>query len=229
MAKNNFKKKFMHPTRRKLADMVHTGEYETDTRISMSDIKEQSVDREIGEIWEDEDGFIWEQKKFGKVKKSKLTDVMSQVRQYLDVSRECKKEDCDKTKYGPTDKKLISKTGYCSKCLATLEHPIRVDGLWKEYEQFRIYTNMMAYGTEVLEQMNNALDEITNVHQFINDTGEVEEWKSNKSVQELKEELENDIKRGKEELTEVIENRNKVYELLKDKNYTLVNELIQRR
>jgi len=229
MTKKEFKKSFMHPTRRKLADMVHTGEYDSDTKVSMTDVKQEEVDREVGEIWEDEDGFIWEQKKFGKVKKSKLTDTMSQVRQFLETEKECKNKECEKVKYGPTDKKLISKAGYCSQCLAKLEHPIRVDGLWEEYETFRICTNMMAYGTEVLEQMNEALREITNVHEFINDKGEIEEWKSSKSVQELEEELKEDIESGKKELTEVIEKRNEAYEKLKDKDYQIVNELLKQR
>lgn len=219
----------MHPTRRKLADMVHTGEYETNTKLSMSDIKKSDKHREIGEVWEDEDGFIWEQKKFGKIKKSKMTDTMSEARKYLQKQKECKNEDCDKKKYGYTDKKLINKTGYCSKCLAIKETPIRQDGLYEEYSKYRIYTNMAAEGTEILEQMNRALDEVTNVHQFINDEGEIEEWESNKSVQELKEELKEDIEKGRKELTEVIEKRNEAYDKLKDKDYELVNQLSRKR
>lgn len=227
--KKEFDKKFMHPTRRKLADMVHTGEYEKETKLSMTDVKKSDKKRKVGEIWEDEDGFLWEQKKFGKVKKSKLTDTMSQVRQYLQKQRECKNEDCEKNKYGYTDKKLINKTGYCSKCLAEKEDVIRRDGLYDEYVRYRTYTNMAAHGTEILEQMNQAMDEVTNVHQFINDKGEVEEWESSESVQELKDQLEEDIEKGKKELTEVLEKRNKAYNKLKDKKYDLVKELSLQR
>lgn len=219
----------MHPTRRKLADMVHTGEYETNTKLSMSDIKKSDKHREIGEVWEDEDGFIWEQKKFGKIKKSKMSDSMAQARQYLQKKKECNNEDCEKKKYGYTDKKLITRTGYCSKCLAEKESPIRQDGLYDEYVRYRTYTNMAAHGTEILEQMNKAMDEVTNVHEFINDDGEVEEWESSKSVQELKEELKNDIEKGKKELTEVIEKRNKAYKKLEGKGYELVKELSRKR
>ena len=82
MAKE-FNKKFMHPTRRKLVDMVMSGgEYKKDTFVSFSETKE-NIKRNIGDTWEDSEGNLWEQKEFGKVKKSKLTDTMAEVRQYL--------------------------------------------------------------------------------------------------------------------------------------------------
>ena len=56
----------MHPTRRKLVDMVHTGEYDKNTQIGWSKKKEHKV----GDIWEDDhyryekkDGYILKQGK----------------------------------------------------------------------------------------------------------------------------------------------------------------------
>ena len=67
-----FQKKYMHPTRRKLANMVLTGgEYEKNTQISFTDAEksaEKNRKKEIGEKWTDSDGKIWEQKEFGKVR-----------------------------------------------------------------------------------------------------------------------------------------------------------------
>ena len=51
MAKE-FKRKFMHPTRRKLADMVKTGgEYDKNTQIGYEGKK---IERKVGDVWEDE-------------------------------------------------------------------------------------------------------------------------------------------------------------------------------
>ena len=57
-----FKKKYMHPTRRKLVDMVETGKYDKNTTIGYTKSKEV---RNIGDVWEDEhnkyeqkDGYI---------------------------------------------------------------------------------------------------------------------------------------------------------------------------
>jgi len=217
MANKEFNKKFMHPTRRKLADMVFTGKYEKNTQVAFSDIKE-NIKREVGDIWEDKDGNVWEQKEFGKVKQSKLTNTMSEVRKYLQNLNSCKATDCDiKGRFSNSDKKLISKTGYCAGCLAKRELKIKQDGLWEAYEQYRIYSNMAAYATDVLEKWNQALNEVSNIHEYINDDGSVEKWSSNEDVQVLKSQIQSDIENGKKELTEVIEKRNAAYELLKDK------------
>ena len=72
MAEKKFKKKFMHPTRRKLVNMIETGEYQKDTQVSLSGIK-QTTKRNIGDIWE-ESGTVYEQKSYGKVKQSKLSN-----------------------------------------------------------------------------------------------------------------------------------------------------------
>jgi len=223
MAEKKFNKKFMHPTRRKLVNMIQTGEYAKDTQISLSNIK-KTTKREVGDIWE-EDGLVWEQKSYGKVKQSKASSELASVRKFLSKLAECKSEDCDKSKYGPTDKKLISKTGYCSKCLSEKESIIKNDGLWEAYNEYKIYSNMAAYGTDVLEKWNQALYEVSNIHEYVNDDGSVEKWSSNEDVQTLKTQIEKDIENGKKELTEVIEKRNAAYEKLKPMNYELVKEI----
>jgi hypothetical protein len=223
MAEKKFNKKFMHPTRRKLVNMIQTGEYEKDTQISLSDIKE-TTKRKVGDVWE-ENGIVWEQKSYGKVKQSKASSELSEVRKFLSKLSECKSNDCDKSKYGVTDKKLISKTGYCSKCLAKKESIIKKDGLWEAYNEYKVYSNMAAHGTDVLQKWNQALNEVKNIHEYVNDDGSVEKWSSNEDVQTLKEQIEKDIENGKKELTEVIEKRNAAYEKLKDKNYELVKEI----
>jgi len=225
MAKE-FNKKFMHPTRRKLVDMVMSGgEYKKDTFVSFSDTKE-NIKRNIGDTWEDSEGNLWEQKEFGKVKKSKLTDTMAEVRQYLQEMSTCKADDCDVVgKYSRADKKLISKSGYCAGCLAKRELPIKLDGLWEAYEQYKIYSNMASYGTDILEKWNQALNDVTNIHTFINDDGSSEKWVHDADVDVLRKQIEDDIESGKKELIEVIEKRNAAYELLKDKNYELVKPL----
>lgn len=225
MAEKKFDKKFMHPTRRKLADMVFTGKYEKNTQVGFSNINEETK-RSVGDIWEDKDGNVWEQTEYGRVKQSKLSNTMAEVRKYLQKLNTCKANDCDVTgRFSNSDKKLISKTGYCAGCLAKRELQIKQDGLWSAYEEYRIYSNMASYAVDVLEKWNQALNEVSNIHQYINDDGSIENWSSNEDVQTLKAQIESDIENGKKELTEVIEKRNAAYELLKDKNYELVTKL----
>ena len=46
-----FKKKYMHPTRRKLVDMVETGEYAKNTTVGYT--KKEDTHK-VGDVWEDE-------------------------------------------------------------------------------------------------------------------------------------------------------------------------------
>ena len=85
-----FNKKYMHPTRRKLVDMIYTGEYDKSTQIGYDKVQET---RNIGDIWEDEhhryekkDGYI--------LKTGKNSEAFSEVRKYLNEKQQCSNKDC---------------------------------------------------------------------------------------------------------------------------------------
>lgn len=224
MAKKEFQRKYMHPTRRKLVDMVFNGEYDKNTQVSFSDIKTPKK-RKIGDIWEDEHGNVWEQRDFGKIKKSKMTDVLSEVRNYLKEQLRCKYEGCDvKGKYSRADLKIIAKTGYCAGCLARKETQIKEDGLWTEYNNFIAYTNALAEGNDIIQKLNQALHEVTNIDKFANEDGSIEEWVGGKDVEVVKQDIQSEIDRINNEIEVVTKKRNEVYEILKDKNYEMVKK-----
>ena len=225
MAKE-FNKKFMHPTRRKLVDMVmHGAEYEKDSFISFSGADKKKVTRKIGEKWTDDDGKSWEQLEAGKIQTSELGDVMADARAYLDRLNSCKADDCNTIKLNRIDKKLISKTGYCTVCLAKKETLIKADGLWKEYEDYKIYSNMIPYGRDVLAQFRQALADCKQEYEMVNEDGTIEKWTMERNVDEMKAEISADIERYEKEIEDVIKLRNEAYEKLKDKNYDLVRPL----
>jgi hypothetical protein len=222
MAKE-FNRKFMHPTRRKLVDMVLYGkEYESDTRIGY-DSGESSKKREVGEVWTDGDGVNWEQHSYGRVQQSDLTDTMKGVRNWLQKQKECKNETCSKIKFGYTDKKLIKKTGYCVDCLIDREAIIKGDGLWIEYSQYRMAQNMISHGNEVLLQLDQALRDVKEEYEIVNEDGSIEKWKMEKSVDEIKGEINADISKLHNELKDIISIRDVAWEKLKDKNYDLIS------
>jgi hypothetical protein len=213
-----FEKKFMHPTRRKLVDMVmNGGEYEKNTTISLS-VSEVEQVRNVGDVWEDKNGNIWEQKDFGKVKKSKLSDTMSDVRNYLSKISKCKETSCQKKeKYGPTDKKLIRKTGLCTTCLAKKEWEVKKDGLWEQYEKYKVSTNMISYGTEILAKLNQAYNDAKQQYEYVNEDGSIEKWNMERNVDDLKSEIMEDIQKIKDELQLVIADRDLAWDSLKGK------------
>ena len=225
MAKE-FQKKYMHPTRRKLVNMVLTGgEYEKNTQISFANADksaEGNRKREVGEIWTDSEGKTWEQKEYGKVRINELSETMSDVRAYLQQLNSCKAEDCQTIKLGRVDKKLISKTGYCLHCLTKKEAQIKYDGLWEAYEDYKIYSNMISYGKDLIEKLNQAYKDAKQEYEFVHEDGKIEKWVLEKDVNELKAEILADITMYEAEVEQAKKWRNEAWNKLKDKNYDLV-------
>ena len=225
MAKE-FNKKFMHPTRRKLVDMVLTGgDYEKNTQISFSGADAKKVKREIGEKWTDTNGRSWEQLEAGKIETSELGDIMADARAYLDKLNSCKSENCKTIKITRVDKKMISKTGYCLHCVTLKEAQIKYDGLWKEYEDYKMYSNMIAHGKDVIAQFQQAYNDAKQTYEVVQENGTIETWSMERDVNELKAEIMNDIINFEKEIEQVTELRNEAWEKIKDKNYDLVRPL----
>ncbi len=225
MAKQ-FNKKFMHPTRKKLVDMVLTGgEYQKETQISFAGADKKKVKRKVGERWTDDNGKSWEQHAAGKIEVSELGDIMAETRAYLDKLNSCKAEDCKTIKIGRVDKKLISKTGYCITCLAKREAQIKYDGLWKEYEDYKIYSNMIAYGNDIVSQFKQAYRDAKQTYEVVQEDGKIETWSMERDVEELKAEILLEIVKFEGEIELATKLRNEAYEKLKDKNYDLVRPL----
>ena len=225
MAKE-FNKKFMHPTRRKLVDMVmHGAEYEKESFISFSGADKKKIKREVGDKWTDDNGKSYEQLEAGKIETSELSDTMAEVRAYLDKLNTCKSETCKTIKVGRVDKKLISKTGYCLHCLSLREAQIKYDGLWKEYEDYKMYSNMIAHGTDVISQFQQAYNDSKQTYEVVQEDGTIEKWSMERDVNELKAEILLDIVKFEDEIEQATKLRNEAYDKLKDKNYDLVRPL----
>ncbi len=225
MAKE-FQKKFMHPTRRKLANMVLTGgEYEKDTVVSFANAEnaaDKNRKKEVGERWTDSEGKTWEQKEFGKVRLNENSDTFAEVREYLNKLNTCSAEGCKTIKVSYADKKLISKTGYCAKCLATKQLQIKQDGLWEAYTDYKSFQNMISYGKEVIEQFKQAYKDVKQEYEIVGEDGKLEKWKMEKDAEEMKAEILADIKNFEEELEIAYQKRNEAWDKLKDKNYDLI-------
>jgi hypothetical protein len=150
---------------------------------------------------------------------------MAETRAYLDKLNSCKSDNCKTIKIGRVDKKMISKTGYCLHCLTLREAQIKYDGLWKEYEDYKIYSNMIAYGKDVIAQFEQAYRDTKQTYEVVQEDGTIETWSMERDVEELKAEILLDINNFEKEIEEVTKLRNEAYEKLKPKNYDLVREL----
>jgi hypothetical protein len=205
--------------------VMHGAEYEKESFISFSGADKEIIKRKVGEKWTDDDGKTWEQLEAGKVQTSELGDIMAETRAYLDKLNTCKSEECKTIKPGRVDKKLISKTGYCLHCLTIRESQIKVDGLWKEYEDYKIYSNMIAYGNDVVSQFKQAYRDAKQTYEVVQEDGKIETWSMERDVEELKAEILLEIVKFEGEIEQATKLRNAAYEKLKDKNYDLVRPL----
>jgi len=150
---------------------------------------------------------------------------MAETRAYLAALNTCKGENCKTIKLSRHDKKLVSKTGYCLACLVKKEAQIKIDGLWEAYEDYKIYSNMISYGKDIISQFQQAYNDAKQTYEVVNEDGTIEKWSMERDVNELKAEILADITKFEEEIQLATKLRNDAWEKLKDKNYDLVRPL----
>lgn len=209
-----FERKFMHRSRQKLADMVKTGKYETETQIGWT---KEDEHRNVGDIWEDE--FHKYEKKDGyTLKTSKNSQAFEEIRKNSQKNKECSNPDCKRAKYTAADHQLIKLTNFCVDCLAEREHHVRVAGLWPEYENYKIWTRMLVQGRIKLEQMRIALDDVKQTYEYTLEDGTTEKWVMPEAVDVVKREMAEIIANGEIEIKELEEKRIEAFNKLKEAN-----------
>lgn len=212
MAKE-FQKKYMHPTRRKLVDMVMTGgEYEKTTTTGWN---AEKIERKVGDIWEDE-YHKYEKKEGFTLKTSKNSEAFEELRKWKTEQSTCKGSECKTIKFTPTHKKLIQKTGFCANCLAEIETKVRASGYWEQYEDYKIYTRMLIEGKIKLEELQQTYDDVKPFYEYINENGTTDKWELPQPIEEVKAELMEMIEFGRTELQAVEKFRNIAFEILKE-------------
>jgi len=210
-----FKRKYMHPTRRKLVDMVQTGEYDKNTLVGYTKAKET---HKVGDVWEDEHN-KYEQKEGYILKTGKNSEALQEIRKYLEEKSKCKNPECKTIKKSEKDLKLITKGGFCINCTAERETKLKTDGVWKEYQDYKVWTNMIVYGKQKLEELKQSIAEVKPYYEYVNEDGTSERWNLPKSVEETKSEIQEMINYGENEIKELEEKRNIAFSILKEKNY----------
>ena len=211
-----FKKKYMHPTRRKLVDMVQTGEYDKNTTIGYDKIKET---RNVGDVCEDEHN-RYEKKEGYILKTGKNSEAFQEIRNYLQEKTSCKNSECKTIKKTDKDLKFIQRGGFCMECTIDKEHQIRTAGLWEEYQNYKVWTKMIVYGKAKLDSYKQSIDELKEEYEMIGSDGKVTEtWKLPKPISEVKAEIQELIDYGENEIKELEVKREEAFDKLREKNY----------
>ena len=212
---NEFKKKYMHPTRRKLVDMIHTGKYDKNATIGYEAKKET---RKVGDVWEDEH-HKYEKKEGYTLKTNKNHEQFQEIRKYLEEKSKCKNPECKTIKKTNKDKQFIQKNGYCLNCTVDKEHEIKMAGVWEDYQNYKVWTRMILFGKTKIDSYKQSLSELKEEYQMINDQGKVTEtWKLPKPIDEVRAEINELIQYGEGEIKELEEKRNVSFEKLREVN-----------
>ena len=212
----DFSKKYMHPTRRKLVDMVHTGKYEKNATVGYEAKKE---DRKVGDNWSDEH-YNYEKKDGYILKTGKNHQAFQEIRNYLEEKSKCKNSECKTVKLSKKDKTFIEKGGFCMDCTIEREHQLRVAGIFEDYQNYKVWTRMVLYGRGKIDQYKQSIDDLKEEYEMVGSEGKVTEtWKLPKPIDEVKAEIQELIDYGENELKELEEKRQEAFNRIKEKNY----------
>jgi len=175
------------------------GNHRTQTKNTVGfDEQKEFVKREVGEQWTDNDGNIWEQKKGYKVKLGKLSELRDSLKDFPNCKEGCTSH------MNPTRNDLRMKVihGMCLDCVVEMEHNLKMEGKYEEYERSKILENAKAW----LKQAELEKDTIKLAMQarFVNEDGSLEEW-DGMSWGEMEEKIENEFRTFRENFIQKLE------------------------
>ena len=181
------------------------GEHDSQNKIQVGYDGEKSEDTEtkkVGDKWFDSDGNEWEQKNGYNVKLGK--QWQQELHEYLNTFTNCPKETCTCGMPKRLDDKMKRIHGMCFDCVIDMEHKIRLEGKWDEYENRKVKENAIAWLTEAERDKNLIADELSRL-EFNNDFGDIEKWKTNINKEELLEKIETEFSEFRKNFIEQLE------------------------
>jgi ElaB/YqjD/DUF883 family membrane-anchored ribosome-binding protein len=169
-----------------------THRFQTKKTTGFSDAKqlaEKNKKREVGDTWEEKIGntvYIITQENGFRVKKPK-NSVSAEVREYLNSYPNCR-ESCCKTSYNHLDKKMRTIHGMCFDCVVEMEHELRKQGKYEEYEQKKIHENAVAWLKNAEQDVEQLKKIYTETQQYVtNADGALETWDAKMTVEKFDE------------------------------------------
>jgi hypothetical protein len=172
--------------------------FQTKKSVGFSDAKQkarQSERHEIGDTWEETDasGNIWvlEQRDGFRVRKTKNSEIFQEIRDEIRSFPNCQKDICTCLTPNHLDEKMRKFNGMCYNCTIDMEHELRKQGKFEEYQQTRIKQNALAWLNSAEQDLDLLKQAYTQASEFVlNADGEVEHWSARMSTEEFEEKIE---------------------------------------
>ena len=186
------------------------GTHRTQTKTSVSlNTSEAPIKREVGERWVDENGKEWEQRQGYKISVTKALDVLAETRM---------PEHCTKCSNPMTKKNLDEKFWrihkMCFDCVVDMEHQLRIEGKYDEYERQKIRENAMSW----LRDAEKDVEDLVSAYRyasFVNQDGSVEKWMGGLSPEEFEAKVRGEFDKFKTEFIDKLDGK-RVNETVKD-------------
>ena len=182
---NKDKKTWMHPSRKKILDVMH-GRDSGNATIGWDVVKEK---REVGDTWIDVNGKEWEQREGFKI----AVTQYDEARAYLDTLTTCKSKECKTSNPKGANLRFIKQSGYCINCLVEREAKLRVDGVYQNYEYWKMNSNALGRIKDDLARFEQARKDADTVPTIVNEDGSIEKWSIDGDIEKVKRDLDSDI------------------------------------
>ena len=163
------------------------GKHKTQTKKTISFADKVIERKEVGETWTDDKGQKWEQRKGYKVKVGKLSELRTELREFPN----CNKETCTCIEPGQADLKMKAIHGMCLNCVIEMEHNLKMNGEYEEYERKKLLSNAEAWLKQA--ELEKEVLKTTLKASFVNEDGSVEEWAEGMTEEELVEKIDKDF------------------------------------
>lgn len=185
-----------------------THKFQTKKTIGFSDAKQKAKKNEkrnVGDTWEEKIGntiYIIEQKNGFRVKKPK-NSVLSEVREYLNSFPNCTKETCTCITPNHLDQKMRKIHGMCYDCVIDMEHNLKKQGKYEEYERKKITENALAWLKRAEQDVEHLKQVYTEDYTTVAGAdGQLETWKARMTPAEFENKIEKEFDKFKENFLE---------------------------
>lgn len=184
-----------------------THKFQTKKTVGFSDAADTAKKNErhlIGDIWEEVDSvtgitYIIEQRDGFRIKKTKASDVLQTVREEIRAFPNCRKDTCTCLKANHLDDKMRKIHGMCFDCVIEMEHELKKEGRYEEYERQKIRENALAWLAAAERDVNLLRETYTQASKFVtNSEGQLESWAAKMTPEEFDNTIQQQFNKFKE-------------------------------
>ena len=184
-----------------------THKFQTKKTVGFSDVQDtakRNERHEIGETWEELDSvsgitYIIEQRDGFRVRKPKNSEIFQEIREELRAFPNCRKDVCTCSGQHPLDQKMRKIHKMCFDCTIEMEHELKKEGKYEEYETQKIRENALAWLESAERDVAMLKEAYTQVSQFVSSgNGDVETWTEKMTPEKFEETVQVQFNKFKE-------------------------------